>query len=131
MWEPNWLTDIKSWFQSFMAFFKAVDSTSKKIWEWTVNHVYALVPVVVALAKSIWDFFITLIDRITVALQGFDINSITHSDGMFATALDVLSFVNTFLPLDEMFLWTVSLITLWGVCSLIRLVISAKRLLFG
>lgn len=123
----EWFSDLKGWFGAIKSGLDAFQLGLKKAWEWLLNHVYALVLPLVAAVKSVWDFFCTLGDRIQDKLQSFDLQSIRADDGLFASGMDVLAFINTFLPLDELFAWCVALMLFWGVCLLIRTIKGVKQ----
>ncbi|QBG46541.1 hypothetical protein EGM51_03700 [Verrucomicrobia bacterium S94] len=128
---PQWIIDVKGWFQQIFNALKWANDARKKIWEYMLNNVWTLIPLVIASMKSAWDFIVTLADRIMTKLDTIDLQALRDSaDGTISSALDVVAFCNTFLPIQELFLWCNAWIVLYGICATVRAILTARKLLF-
>lgn len=131
MFSFDWFIELKAWFQQVFNALKSANDIRKKIWEYMLNNVWTLVPLVIASMKSAWDFIVTLADRIMDKLESIDLEALRDSaDGSISSALDVIAFINTFLPIQELFLWVNAWIVLYGICASVRAILTARKLLF-
>ncbi len=121
------LNEIKNWFSLVLNAFSVVEKASKKTGEWLLNHIYILICPIVAAVKTAYDFFSTLGQRMQDKLATIDIQSLQLPDGTPASVMNVLSFFNVFLPLNELAVWVVTVMLLWGVCMIIRTIKGVKQ----
>ncbi len=120
--------NLKQWFGILQNGLTTANVAFKKAWEYIQNRlVIFLIPVAIAL-KSAWDFISTMADLVLAELEKVSLNSITE-DGLLqdSSFLENMEFMNTILPLTEIFGWAVFLIMLWGVCLLIRTLKGIKQ----
>ncbi len=129
---PRWLLDIRGWFGRLLDLLRNGQLLGKKVWTWLVSHVYALIPVVIAVVKFVYDFICEAISRVQSRLESVDMTSISiDASAAYSSAADAFAVANTILPLDEVFLALVALFTLYVACMIIRGLLSFKKLVLG
>lgn len=124
----KWLADLKGWFSATIEVLKTIRRVVKRVESFLWENLWALIPVLIAAGKSVFDFIKTSLNRALTALQNADVDHLRDDVGGWLGLSDTLATLNVWLPLDELFAWVTFLLSLMFVCAIVRGILWIKKL---